>query len=57
MNRAPTLTGETPVLRIIYRLLKIKMFTYNDIGNLFFVIFNNISYNKLKVENIIFKKN
>jgi len=33
-----------------YRLLKIKMFTYNDIANLFFVIVNNISYNKLEVE-------
>ena len=32
------------------------MFTYNDIANLFFVIVNNISYNKLEVENIIFKK-
>jgi hypothetical protein len=32
------------------------MFTYNDIGNLFFVIFNNISYNKIEVENIILKK-
>jgi hypothetical protein len=32
------------------------MFTYNDIGNLFLVIFNNISYNKIEVENIILKK-
>jgi len=32
------------------------MFTCNDIANLFFVIVNNISYNKLEVENIIFKK-
>ncbi len=32
------------------------MFTYNDIRNLFFVIVNNISYNKAEVENIIFKK-
>jgi hypothetical protein len=28
------------------------MFTHNDIGNLFFVIFNNISYNKLEVEKL-----
>jgi len=33
------------------------MFTYNDIANLFFVIVNNISYNKLEVENIIIKRN
>jgi len=32
------------------------MFTCNDIGNSFFVVFNNISYNKLEVENIILKK-
>lgn len=32
------------------------MFTYNGIGNLFFVIINNISYNKLEVEKIILKK-
>ena len=32
------------------------MFTYNDIGNSFCVIVNNISYNKLEVENIILKK-
>jgi len=29
------------------------MFTYNDIANLFFVIVNNISYNKLEVEKIV----
>ena len=28
------------------------MFTYNDIRNLFFVIINNISYNKSEVEKI-----
>jgi len=32
------------------------MFTCNDIANLFFAFFNNISYNKLEVENIILKK-
>ena len=32
------------------------MVTCNDIGNLFFAIVNNISYNKSEVENIIFKK-
>ena len=32
------------------------MVTCNDTANLFFVIVNNISYNKLEVENIIFKK-
>ena len=37
-----------------YILLKIKMIIYNDIANLFFVIFNNISYNKLEVEKIIY---
>jgi len=38
----------------LYILLKIKMITCNDIANLFFVIVNNISYNKLEVENIIY---
>ena len=32
------------------------MFTYNYIANLFLVIVNNISYNKLEVEKIILKK-
>ena len=32
------------------------MIIYNDIANLFIVIFNNISYNKLEVEKIILKK-
>ena len=32
------------------------MFTYNDIANLFFVIVNNISYNKIEVENILVLK-
>ena len=39
-----------------YRLLKRKIVTYNDIANLFFVISNNIAYNKLEVENILFLK-
>ena len=29
------------------------MFIYNDIGNLFFIIVNNISYNKIEVEKIV----
>lgn len=37
----------------LYRLLKIKMVTYNDIKNLLFVIVNNISYNKIEVEKIV----
>jgi len=31
------------------------MVVCNDIANLFFVIINNISYNKIEVENIILK--
>ncbi len=40
----------------LYILLKIKMVICNDISYLFFVIGNNISYNKLEVEKKILKK-
>ena len=35
----------------------LRRITCNDIANIFFAIVNNISYNKLEVEKIIFKKN
>jgi len=51
-NRAPTLIGDTSCPTDLYRLLKTKMVICNNIVN-FFVIVNNISYNKLEVEKIV----